>query len=108
MGWLFVQEAVVVSETMTGWNMLALFACLLIALYLVAVLFFRRLVPKKRRELTVAGLVIILLARAFLVDDPSAAIYLSDMMILIGVYLFFAGILKLYVTKKIQQAREDE
>lgn len=104
--WLFLQGQQVATSIET--NMTALSACAALALFLLVLTFRPRLVTTNRWILGLIGVITVLLAHSWLVDDPAQMIYLRDVVILVWVYLTITGPTKMLVPKKVQEALADE
>ena len=79
---LMANNAQVIGEP-GGANILVLICCAGIAFYLVAINFFPGWIPHNRWSLAVAGFMMLVIADALLVDNPSSQVYLADIMKLI-------------------------
>lgn len=98
--WLFIQwKTVGTTESLT---LVAIVFAAALALYLIAIIVFKWLMPTNRYTIGLIGLVTILFANLYMVDDPSKYVYLADIMKLIWVFLVIAWPMKLLFTKKME------
>ncbi|USN55861.1 MAG: hypothetical protein H6765_04775 [Candidatus Peribacteria bacterium] len=105
--WLLSIGAQVTNDT-GAINIVLLVACLVIALYLVAINFFPTWIPHNRWSLGMIGIGIMLLAEALLVDNIDQQVYLQDVMKVVAVFFIIAGPTKLLISKKMAAKKESE
>lgn len=104
--WLFMQgqQVTVSSDT----NIIALILCIVVAVFLLILVFRPRLVTTNRWVLWIIGILVILSASYWLADNADQMIYLRDIMILVWVYITITGPTKLLIPQKVQEALADE
>lgn len=105
---LFMTQHTVSANGDYATSVFLLIMCAVVGLYLIAVVFFQKLLPNNRRSLAVAGAVIIIISHLYIQDSPENYVFIGDIMKLLGVYLIIVGPMKLLVSKRTQQIREEK
>ncbi len=104
--WLFIQWKTVAStETL---SLVSIIVCALIALYLIAIIVFKWLMPTNRYTLAMVWIATILYSNLYMIDDPSNHVYLGDIMKLVWVFLIIAWPIKLLFTEEMEQEQFDK
>lgn len=105
---LFMQQHTVAANGDPAMSTVLLILCAGVGVYLIAIVFFQKLLPNNRRSLAVAWIAIIIISHLYLQDTPENYVFLGDVMKLLGVYLIIVGPMKLLVSKRTQLAREEK
>ena len=103
--WLWMQQAVVVTDTDPIMNTLLLVLVLVLGVYFIALVARPEWVPNNRWMLAVLWIILILVAEAMLQDDPSTNIYLQDIVKIIWAFLVITWPMKLLLTKEAEQKK---
>lgn len=106
--WWYITRLLVSQATVTvdpTHSMIALIVCLMVVIYLLAITLIQSLHPDNRRQIAVIGVLVILLANGYLVDNVASWIYLADFMKIFGVYLIIAGPTKMLFSEKAKEER---
>lgn len=100
---LLVSQAVVTVDP--AYTLTALILCLAVVAYLLAITLVQSFHPDNRRQIAVIGVLVILLADGYLIDNVATGVYLADFMKIFGVYLIIAGPTKMLFSQKAKEER---
>lgn len=103
--WLWMQQAVVVTDADPIMNTVLLVLVLVLGVYFIAMVARPEWVPNNRWMLAVLWIILILVAEAMLQDDPTTNIYLQDIVKIIWAFLVITWPMKLLLTKEAEQKK---
>lgn len=103
---LLVNNKVIHEDPTTSTILLIL--CGLVGLYLVAIVIYQSLVPNNRYTIAILGVCIILISHATITDTPAQQVFIGDIMKLIWVILVIIWPMKLLLSKKFQEKKQEE
>jgi len=103
--WLRMQQTIIVADGQEAQNMLFLALVLFLGVYFVYIVARPTAAPSNRWMLAVLWLVIILVAEAFLQDNPETSSYLKDILKIVGAMLVITWPMKLLITKEAEEKK---
>lgn len=108
LGWLYSQGAVVVQSEYETYNTLAYVLLAIVAIYYTVMYgVYPMNIKWHKRTFIVVGLACIMMAFAYLIDDPEKSIYIGDFMRLLGVVLVVFGGSGYLIPAKIQKKKAE-